>query len=124
MAIEIAETLAQQVADPDTHFLGEVYLNVDDNGDGVSDRRVNAVATPHLWAGMLVYLTAMAYYSPQSFDRYEAALPAVDIPLDQPSGCGCTSGPAWWGQCALLAAALRVRRRRRRASGSAARSTV
>lgn len=122
-AMDLALRMARDVADPDARFLGEVFVNVDENGDGIADRRINAVATPHLWAGILVYLTAMAYESPELFDPHERVLPAVQIPLDSGiaggSGCGCGAAGGSAGIGAglaplLLAAARRRSRRRQR----------
>jgi MYXO-CTERM domain-containing protein len=120
-ALEVAERLARDIGDPDTRYLGEDFINVDVNGDGVADRRVNAVATPHLWAATLVYLIAMAYYAPELFDRYQSALPAVSIPGDvtppKPpgTGCGCAAGGAGaTGVVGMAAVILALRRRRRR----------
>lgn len=79
-AREIAETLADTVANQDGYYLGEVFLNRDSDNDGMTDTRVNAVATPHLWAATLVYLSAMAYHHPEEFDLYMEVLPAVEIP--------------------------------------------
>src|SRR5439155_1585940 len=83
----------------------------DDGGDGGTIRRVNAVSTPHLWASVLVYLTAMAYERPELFDRYASVLPAVDVPLldaasPTQAGCGCkVAGGGAGGLASLLALA-------------------
>jgi hypothetical protein len=37
-ALEVAERMAREVADPDTRHLGEVFLNVDEDRDGPADR--------------------------------------------------------------------------------------
>lgn len=88
---EMAEILATEIASPTTRQLGEVFVNVDEDGDGVTDGRENAVAPPHLWAASLVYLTAMAVHAPELFDPHEDVLPVVVIPKDEvPSSCGCS----------------------------------
>jgi hypothetical protein len=79
-ALEIATRLARDIAEPDTRQLGEVFLSIDDDGDGRADRFSNRVATPHLWEGALVYLTAMAYYEPARFGWQDDVLPDVTIP--------------------------------------------
>jgi hypothetical protein len=83
-ALELAEAMVNDVADPETRYLGEVFVSVDDDGDGVTDRFDNRVATPHLWAATLVYLTVMAYEHPERFDLYEDVLPPAQIPEDVP----------------------------------------
>jgi hypothetical protein len=99
--------------------LGEVFAAVDDDGDGEMDRFDNRVATPHLWAATLVYLTPMASDRPELFDRHEAVLPAAGIPDDvepppeAPVDAGPDGGPdggvprlsAAGGGCACRAAA-------------------
>jgi hypothetical protein len=116
LTLELAERMAREIADPDTRFLGEVFLN-QPGADGGAPKRVNAVATPHLWAGILLYLVAMAYERPDLFDRYERVLPAVDIPLPAPKqqGCGCGATPDAPGGALFLLAWLfaRVARSRR-----------
>ena len=81
-ALQVALRLIDRVADPDTLFLGEVFVAVDEDGDGLAERFDNRVATPHLWAATLVYLTLMAAEQPELFDRYESLLPAAEIPDD------------------------------------------
>src|SRR5439155_20201563 len=78
-ALEIAERLAG-IANPETRTLGEAFHNTDLDGDGVVDLQEPRVATPHVWAGLLEYLTAMAHYAPGAFARAAHALPDVTIP--------------------------------------------
>lgn len=87
-ALEIAETLAGDIAPQTTLYLGEVFINADTTGDGETDTRINAVSTPHLWAAVLVYLNAAAYYAPERFDPYLNVLPSADeaFALDPPDG--------------------------------------
>lgn len=92
-ALEIALRLARDIAEQDTRQLGEVFLSIDDDGDGVADRFSNRVATPHLWEGALVYLTAMAYYEPALFDRQDDVLPEVTVP-EVPLPVGEDAGPS------------------------------
>lgn len=130
LALELAERMARDIADPEARYLGEVFLNVDEDADGVADRRVNAVATPHLWAATLVYLTAMAYYAPERFDPHESVLPEVEIPaVPLPDGggnrgCACALAPRAAGPAAgpvlllvAFAAAFAARARRIRFRG-------
>jgi len=96
-ALEIATRLARDIAEPDTRQLGEVFLSIDDDGDGVADRFSNRVATPHLWEGALVYLTAMAYYEPGRFGWQDDVLPDVtvpDVPLPTGGDAGVPDGGA------------------------------
>ncbi len=79
-ALAIAEAMASEVADPHTLHLGEVFLNLDTDGDGQTDTRQGAVAPPHLWAMTLVYLTAMAVHEPEAFDPHLDVLPLPDLP--------------------------------------------
>ena len=95
--LEIATRLARDIAEPDTRQLGEVFLSIDDDGDGVADRFSNRVATPHLWEGALVYLTAMAYYEPARFGWQDDVLPDVtvpDVPLPSDDDAGMPDGGA------------------------------
>lgn len=97
-ALGVALTMIEDVADPDTLFLGEVFSPIDDDGDGLADRFDNRVSTPHLWAATLVYLTLMAADSPELFDTYEEVLSAPQIPeeVDPPEtseDAGPDSGP-------------------------------
>jgi MYXO-CTERM domain-containing protein len=69
------EALLEQVAShatPAGHF-GEVTLV----RDGRAEQRVS---TPHLWEGVLFYLTAMALEAPERILRYDAVLPALEAP--------------------------------------------
>lgn len=83
LAAEIAQTLAVEIATPDTQMLGEVFATQDDDGDGTFDRWMNLQGNPHLWSQVLVYITARAVHSPGDFDRYRRVLPEVDV---RPSG--------------------------------------
>jgi GH15 family glucan-1,4-alpha-glucosidase len=107
------------VATADTAVLGETFVAVDTDGDGVTDAFSTRVANPHLWAATLVYLTAMALYNPERFDPHLEVLP----PLDETggSGCGCRATAARPGGARGLGIALsllvvlsRGRQRRRR----------
>ncbi len=69
------EALLEQVAShatPTGHF-GEVTLV----RDGRADQRVS---TPHLWEGILFYLTAMALEAPERILRYDTELPTLEAP--------------------------------------------
>ncbi|MBI2895890.1 MAG: hypothetical protein HYY06_20200 [Deltaproteobacteria bacterium] len=95
-ALEIATRMATRIAEPDTRQLGEVFRSIDDDGDGVAERFSNRVATPHLWAATLVYLTAMAVHAPERFDLHEDVLPDVVVPEvpvpPLPEDAGVTDG--------------------------------
>jgi hypothetical protein len=87
-AWEIAERLATEIANPESHTLGEHYSSADYSGDGTTDGWVNSVSTPHLWSMALVYLTAVAYHHPEKFDAYDDVLPQVTVPEVEPPGTG------------------------------------
>ncbi len=73
---ELRDLLAEEHATPQTRQFGESMLVVQGpNGPEASQR----VATPHLWEGILFYLTAMALDDPSAFDRYQQALPPSRI---------------------------------------------
>ncbi len=77
----LAEALRIQTHDlptPQTRHYGEVFLY----SNGVYEQQV---ANPHLWAATLTYLTAMAYYNPELFDRHLCVLP--ETRLDTPYEC-------------------------------------
>jgi hypothetical protein len=80
--------LLADVATPDTAQFGETYVVVSKNPLTWSDR----VAPPHVWQGILFYLSAMALSDPAAFDRdrNELALPAEEPMLEPSGGCGCS----------------------------------
>jgi hypothetical protein len=87
------DRIAQMHATPATRHFGEVVVVVDNaTGRHASQR----VATPHLWEGILFYLTAMAIDDPHAFDRYEAVLPASLVP---PMGAACPALALCAGDC-------------------------
>ncbi len=103
------------VATPDTAILGETFVAVDTDGDGVTDAFSTRVSNPHLWAATLVYLTAMAMYNPERFDAHLAELPPLVEPGATRRGCGCTGADTGGdGLPLLLALGLLLLRRRRR----------
>lgn len=79
-ALEIAERLATELANPHTFTLGEHYSKIENDNDPEPDGWVNGVSTPHLWSMALVYLTAVAYHHPERFDAWDAVLPRVTVP--------------------------------------------
>jgi MYXO-CTERM domain-containing protein len=101
-----AVQLLASIATPDTAQFGEVYLN----GAAGWEARV---AAPHIWEGVLFYLSAMALSSPARFNADET------LPLS--SGCGCQSGEtgAIPELAALLGVAAFATRRRRAVRASA-----
>jgi glucoamylase len=110
-------------ATPDTLQFGETYVVVSKPGDPVmwSAR----VAPPHVWQGILFYLSAMALTDPKPFNLDQQVLPlpgettATSTPplLEARGGCGCRlTRPDGEGSAALLAvlgAVLCLERRRR-----------
>ncbi len=80
---DFRDGIAQFHATPATRQFGEVMVVVEDTDGRHASQRV---ATPHLWEGILFYLTAMALEDPGAFDRYEAVLPASQVP---PMGAAC-----------------------------------
>ena len=86
-----------QLATKDTLHFGEVFIT---QPDGSFDNRV---ATPHVWEGMLFYLSAMALSQPSRFNPEESAMPL-------PSGC--STATAGLGALASLFFLWRHGRRR------------
>jgi hypothetical protein len=76
-----------------THHFGESML-VEHDADGVHASQ--RVATPHLWEGILFYLTAMAIEDPTAFDRHDTILPASRVP---PAGTACPATLPCAGDC-------------------------
>jgi hypothetical protein len=131
--LEHLERLAVDFALPGTHHVGEVFVSLDTDNDGVNDTTEQRVATPHLWAATLSYLTAMAIAQPERFDVLEygtmdPVCPVGEEPLlaRRAIGCDClrdtssdnfdTSGcnvGTREGGGLLLLLAMAFRRRRR-----------
>lgn len=118
--------LAVTFALPGTRHVGEVWANVDDDGDGIADRVDQRVSTPHLWAATLSYLSAMAIARPELFDALESPdFPRVCVagaePREQRAVQACSedcnstyAGPARPGVALLLLGLAGVAARRRR----------
>ena len=66
--VQHIEALGVDLAVPGTRHVGEVFVSLDDDGDGVADRAEQRVAVPHLWAATLTYLSAMAVSRPDLFE--------------------------------------------------------
>jgi hypothetical protein len=106
-----AVTLLAGVATPDTHHFGEVYLS--SPGPSGTLTWSNRVDTPHVWEGILFYLSAMALSTPGSFDLEDQELP---LPSSDPeptpkvvsssAGCGCRTAGAPEGALSMIALAL------------------
>lgn len=82
---------------PGTHHFGEAMVVVQDD-DGAR-RASQRVANPHLWEGILFYLTAMAAEVPEAFTEYDRVLPesrALGSRIDggDGGGGGCTASSA------------------------------
>lgn len=87
--LTLLERLARDTATPDTALFGEVFVAVDGDADGAVDHFSPRVSKPHVWAGVLTYLSAMALTRPERFDTPLA-------PPEEPSvegGSGCQGGP-------------------------------
>ena len=132
--LEHLERMAVDFAIPGTRHVGEVFVSLDSDGDGINDSTEQRVATPHLWAATLSYLTAMAIAQPERFDvldygAMEAVCPVGEQPVlarravgcdcipdssdDSGSSSGCALSPAA-GSGLMLLFALGLGRRRRR----------
>ncbi len=103
-----------------TDHFGEAMVVVED-AEG-APRASQRVATPHLWEGILFYLTAMALEEPAAFTAYDRVLPqsrvlgsAIDV---EPSSGGCSTSearamhPLVFGWCLALLVWTVLRRRR------------
>jgi hypothetical protein len=100
------------VATPGTDAFGEVFLSVDEPSVGQVGWS-NRTATPHVWEGVLFYLSAIALTEPKLFDVEERELP---LPVDA-GGCGVAGGGASGG--ALLALFVLLTARSRSSAGRA-----
>ncbi|TNF24656.1 MAG: hypothetical protein EP329_24545 [Deltaproteobacteria bacterium] len=101
--------MVNHAATPDMGVFGETFVGVDSDGDGVNDTFSARVSNPHLWAGTLVYLTAMALYDPERITDPLGAEPKVE------GGGGCTGGgPTAPPTLLALAAVAWLAARRRR----------
>jgi hypothetical protein len=108
-----AVTRLAAMATPDTLHFGEVFVTT--HPDPQTTVFSQRVATPHVWEGILFYLSAMALSNPAAFDAQIEALP---LPPLQVSGCSCREergelprNMAWSiAVIALVISALRARR--------------
>ena len=73
---EHVRQLAEDLPIPGTRHVGEVWVSVDEDGDGVFDRADQRTSTPHLWSATLTYLSAMAVARPELFEELESS----DVP--------------------------------------------
>lgn len=102
------------LARQDTLHLAEFTNYYDLDGDGAKEW-INQIATPHIWAQTLVYLSLMAAENPELFD-----VPAIKAASTQNAdGAGCSCATRRWPEAGgalpfviLLGAALRRRLRR------------
>ncbi|HRE92437.1 MAG TPA: hypothetical protein PK095_25195, partial [Myxococcota bacterium] len=110
---DLLERLAKDTATPDTAIFGEVFVAVDDDDDGTPDYFSARVSKPHVWAGVLTYLSAMALTRPERFDSPLAPLTPPTDPNESVAegGSGCQGGanPSIVFGLGLLS--LRVRRK-------------
>ena len=120
-ARDLARDAVKRLADiatPDTMHFGEVFVTTHPTvgGPPVFSARV---APPHVWEGVLFYLSAMALTMPKSFDEEIGVMPLPPpATSSSSSGCGCrTSGEgeaAGAGAIAALVLSARASRRRDR----------
>lgn len=104
-------------ATPDTSIFGEVFVAVDDDGDGTPDRFSARVSKPHVWAGVLTYLSAMALTRPERFDTPLEAEPNPEPTPVAEGGSGCQGGPhTLLGSLPLVLGSLASCWRRRRST--------
>ncbi len=73
-AADLIHILAAEVPTPGTRHVGEVFMNLDTDGDGALEYD-NRTAVPHLWTATLTYLSLMARYNPELFDAVEDDTP-------------------------------------------------
>ena len=69
---EHVRRLAVDLPIPGTRHVGEVWVSIDEDGDGLFDRADQRTSTPHLWAATLTYLSAMAVTHPELFEELES----------------------------------------------------
>lgn len=115
-----ALTLLADVATADTAHFGEVFVTEPTFGGGMAFS--NRVATPHVWEGIMFYLSAMAFTAPGRFDPEDRGLP---FPPEHVEGalprsdteCSARGGASEPGSAlpalALCALAAWARRKRR-----------
>jgi hypothetical protein len=106
-----------QMATPDTLHFGEVFVTT--HPTATTTEFSQRVAPPHVWEGILFYLSAMALSSPERFDPQIQALP---LPAAA-SGCSCRASEPRFAPSAITAIALalvatRLRRRAMRSRPS------
>ena len=124
---EHIRAMAADLPTAGTRHVGEVWVSIDDDGDGIYDRAEQRVAVPHLWSASLTYLSAMAVSQPELFEPVEGDIVTPvcisgEEPLDtrdvKPCSDGCqesyTGRPNPSGTSLLLLLALLLRRPRRR----------
>ena len=108
-----------------TRHVGEVFLSLDTDGDGVADLADQRTAQPHLWAATLTYLSAMAVARPDLFepgerDSLDLTCPSGEEPDLQRRAPACgddcqssVAGPATVPLAWLAVLGLGLARRRR-----------
>jgi MYXO-CTERM domain-containing protein len=108
-----AVTRLANISTPDTMEFGEVFVTIPGSGGGAPTFSPR-VSLPHIWEGMLFYLSAMALTDPSRFDLHRAVLPPPP-PAPSSSGCETSStsaeGSGWaLALVALLGAVAKARR--------------
>ncbi len=79
-----------KMARQDTLHLSEFTSYYDIDGDGAKEY-INHVATPHIWAQALVYLSLMADEMPELLEE-PAIVKAAPAHDNESSGCACRTG--------------------------------
>ena len=88
---DLVELIAEGHATETAHF-GEAMATVSEAGRPVASQRV---ANPHLWEGVLFYLSAMALEDPDALMAYDAVLPEAELArLFEPFGRTSVKGTA------------------------------
>ncbi|UCD85058.1 MAG: hypothetical protein JSU92_02400 [Deltaproteobacteria bacterium] len=86
------DILAKEVPTKGARHMGEVSVIREYDGSLLSEFS-NRVAVPHIWEASLVYLSLMAVYNPEDFDRVEERTVTISWEDNGEDGCGCTSIP-------------------------------
>ncbi len=89
---EALDILAKEVPTRGTRHMGEVSVIREYDGSLLPEFS-NRVAVPHIWEASLTYLSLMAAYNPEDFDRIEEKKIVISWEEPGEEGCGCISVP-------------------------------